>query len=135
MIGEDLAGQSISMAQKGAEIALEIARLLKSMYDTHRDRIREQQYHNGDISWDGAKIGSGEVKLSKLEKSGNISMQTNISSVDMQAISDKAKEYGIPVAFIGKNGNNSVTVAFRENDKALFQGVMQDVMQDKLAQK
>lgn len=135
MIGDDLAGQSVSMAQKGAEIALEIARLLKSMYDTHRDRIREQQYHNGDISWDGAKIGSGEVKLSKLEKSGNISMQTNISSVDMKAISDKAKEYGIPVAFTGKNGNNSVTVAFRENDKALFQGVMQDVMQDKLAQK
>lgn len=135
MIGDDLAGQSVSMAQKGAEIALEIARLLKSMYDTHRDRIREQQYHNGDISWDGAKIGSGEVKLSKLEKSGNISMQTNISSVDMKVISDKAKEYGIPVAFTGKSGNNSVTVAFREKDKALFQGVMQDVMQNKLAQK
>ena len=44
MMSEDLAGQSLNMAQKSAEIAVEIARLLKSMYDSHAERKRSHTY-------------------------------------------------------------------------------------------
>ena len=132
MMSEDLAGQSMTMAQKSAEIAVEIARLLKSMYDKHSANKKERQSYTSESE----KIGSGEVSLSKLKKSGEgYSMQTNISSVDMKAITDKANSYDIPIAFIGKGESSNVTVAFRNEDKAAFQQILQDIMQEKLATK
>ena len=132
MMSEDLAGQSMTMAQKSAEIAVEIARLLKSMYDKHATNKKERQSYTSA----NEKICSGEVSLSKLKKSGEgYSMQTNISSIDMKVIADKAKSYDIPIAFIGKGESSNVTVAFRNEDKAVFQQILQDIMQDKLATK
>ena len=98
MMSEDLAGQSISMAQKSAEIAVEIARLLKSMYDGHRNK---QLNHTSakEKTGEPLNIKSGEVKLSKLKQAGNVSMQTNISARDIEIITAKAKDYDIPVSY------------------------------------
>lgn len=127
MISEDLAGQSMAIAQKSAEIAVEIARLLKSIYDSHSRSITVDKEFN---------IKSGEVKLSKLKKSGSISMQTNISAHDIETIAAKAKEYDIPVSFIGKGENaENVTLAFRTDDKAAVDEILQEIMTEKLAVK
>lgn len=127
MISEDLAGQSMTIAQKSAEIAVEIARLLKSIYDSHSRSITVDKEFN---------IKSGEVMLSKLKKSGSISMQTNISAHDIETIAAKAKEYEIPVSFIGKGENaENVTLAFRTDDKAAVDEILQEIMTEKLAVK
>lgn len=137
MISEDLAGQSMTMAQKSAEIAVEIARLLKSMYDNHKDRKRERSESLSNGTQDNSlNTGSGEVKLSELKKSGEVSMQTNISARDMETIIAKAEEYDIPVSFIGKGENaDNVTMAFRTEDKAAVDQILQDVLAEKMAVK
>lgn len=135
MMSEDLAGQSISMAQKSAEIAVEIARLLKSMYDGHRNK---QLNHTSakEKTGEPLNIKSGEVKLSKLKQAGNVSMQTNISARDIEIITAKAKDYDIPVSFIGKGENSeSVTLAFRTEDKAAVDQILNEVMTEKLSVK
>lgn len=136
MMSEDLAGQSLNMAQKSAEIAVEIARLLKSMYDSHSQRKKERavNYSNADIK--EPEVKSGEIKLSDLKKSGGVSMQTNISALDMETITAKAKDFDIPVSFIGKGENaENVTLAFRTDDKAAIDQILQEVMTEKLAVK
>lgn len=136
MMSEDLAGQSLSMAQKSAEIAVEIARLLKSIYDNHAERKREKSYSKSDEAEKEANIQSGEVKLSELKKVGGVSMQTNISAHDMGAITAKAKDYDIPVSFIGKGENaENVTLAFRTDDRAVVDQILNEVMTEKLAAK
>ncbi len=136
MMSEDLAGQSLSMAQKSAEIAVEIARLLKSIYDNHAERKREKSYSKSDEAEKEANIQSGEVKLSEVKKVGGVSMQTNISAHDMGAITAKAKDYDIPVSFIGKGENaENVTLAFRTDDRAVVDQILNEVMTEKLAAK
>lgn len=134
MMSEELAGQVVntasSMAQKSFEIAAEIARLLKSIYEASQ-RTKERTEITGEPD-----IKSGEAKLSDLKKSGNVSMQTNISARDMETITAKAKDFDIPVSFIGKGENaENVTLAFRTNDKAVIDQILQEVMKEKLAVK
>ena len=136
MMSEDLAGQSLSMAQKSAEIAVEIARLLKSIYDNHAERKREKSYGRSGEAEKEANIKSGEVKLSELKKVGGVSMQTNISARDMETIIAKAKDYDIPVSFIGKGENaENVTLAFKTDDKAAVDQILNEVMNEKLTVK
>lgn len=137
MMSEDLAGQSLSMAQKSAEIAVEIARLLKSMYDSHAERKRSHTYGRSNEAEKDINIQTGEVKLSELKKSSNsLSMQTNISARDMETITTKAKDYDIPVSFIGKGENaENVTLALRTDDKAAVDQILNEVMAEKLAVK
>ena len=135
MMSEDLAGQSMTMAQKSAEIAVELARLLKSIYDSHTQKKRS--FDQGQTAVKEPNIKSGEVDLSKLKKSGSsISMQTNISARDMEVIAAKAKDYDIPISFIGKGENaENVTLAFRTDDKAAVDQILKEVMSEKLAVK
>lgn len=136
MMSEDIAGQSINMAQKSAEIAVEIARLLKSMYDSHVQKTRERTAYQPSAAEKEFNVGSGEVKLSKLKKAGDVSMQSNISAHDMENIAAKAKDYDIPVSFIGKGENaENVTLAFRTEDKAAVNQILNEVMTEKLAVK
>lgn len=136
MMSEDLAGQSLNMAQKSAEIAVELARLLKSMYDTHAQRKRERTAGQPSAADKEHNIKSGDVKLSELKKTGGVSMQTNISARDMEAITAKAKDYDIPVSFIGKGENaENVTLAFRTDDKAAVNQILNEVITEKLAVK
>lgn len=136
MMSEDLAGQSLSMAQKSAEIAVEIARLLKSMYDSHAQRKRERTANQPSAADKELNIKSGDVKLSDLKKTGGVSMQTNISARDMETIAAKAEDYNIPVSFIGKGENTeNVTLAFRTDDKAEVEQILNEVMAEKLAVK
>lgn len=137
MISEDMAGQAMSMAGKSAEIALELARLLKSMYDSHRNKQQNRLNQAASAAKEqSVNIKSGEVDLSKLKQAGNVSMQTNISARDIEAINTKAKDYDIPVSFIGKGeGVDNVTLAFRTGDKAAVNQILQEVMTEKLAAK
>ena len=138
MMSEDLAGQSISMAQKSAEIAVEIARLLRRMYDSHAQRKRERAA-NQPAKVKAKKeidVGNGEIRLSELKKSGGVLMQPNISARDMETITAKAKDYDIPVSFIGKGENaENVTLAFKTDDKAVVDQILNEVMTEKLATK
>lgn len=136
MMSEDLAGQSLNMAQKSAEIAVELARLLKSIYDSHAERKRERTASRSNAADKELNIKSGDVNLSELKKNGDISMQTNISARDMETITAKAKDYDIPVSFIGKGENaENVTLAFRTEDKAAIDQILNEVMAEKLAVK
>lgn len=137
MMSEDLAGQSLTMAQKSAEIAVELARLLKSMYDSHRDRKEKRNEVREKSNEAAPSIKSGEVKLSKLKQAGEeLSMQTNIAAKDMDVIAAKAKEFDIPVSFIGKGENaENVTLVYKSNDKAAVEQILNGVMTEKLAVK
>ena len=135
MMSEDMAGQAMSMAQKSAEIVVELARLLKSMYDSHRNK-QINRTSTREKSYEPPNIKSGEVKLSKLKQAGEVLMQPNISTRDMETINAKAKGYDIPVSFIGKGENvGNVTLTFRREDKAVVNQILQEVMTEKLAAK
>lgn len=138
MMSEDLASTTISMAEKSVEIAAELARLLKSIYDNHISRQKERQNGKAEKKAEAKDVNdikSGEVKLSELKKAGSpISMQSNISAQDMKKISEKAKEYDISVSFIGKETEN-VKIAFRTDDKAAVNQILQDVLTEKLTVK
>ncbi|MCM1062011.1 MAG: hypothetical protein NC452_17220 [Eubacterium sp.] len=138
MLSEDIAGQSMTLATKSAEIALEVARLLKELSkEISTDYLEKKRAKMLDPNADKVDLNSGEVKLSQLRNSGyNVSMQTNIAAHDMEAITAKANEYDIPVSFIGKGENaENVTLAFKTDDKAAVDQILREVMTDKLTVK
>ncbi|MCM1061331.1 MAG: hypothetical protein NC452_13735 [Eubacterium sp.] len=137
MISEDIAGQSMTMAAKSAEIALEIARLLREMHKNHVEKKREKALRQASSDYDKVDLKSGEVKLSQLKDSGySVSMQTNIAAHDMEAIAAKAESYNIPVSFIGKDENaENITLAFKTDDKAAVDQILKEIMTEKLSVK
>lgn len=136
MISEDMAGQAMSMAGKSAEIALELARLLKSMYDSHRNKQQNRLNQAASAAKEqSVNIKSGEVDLSKLKQAGEVSMQSNISARDIETINAKAKEYDIPVSFIGKDSTEGVKLAYNTSNKEAVDQILNEVMTEKLAVK
>jgi hypothetical protein len=133
-------GMSSQVAQKGVELAFKavdktvdnIAKLLQALFSKKGDKGGK------DItSSDMTDIISGEVCVNELvadaKKNGDTVVCTDgYSKADMKFIAAKASEYGIPVAFTGKEDADNICAHVRGNDKAIFERICTEMMSDKL---
>jgi hypothetical protein len=134
-------GISSQATQKGVETAQHvidktidnIAKLLQALYSKKEKHGTEPEVTGSDMT----NIESGEVDIKELiadaKENGDTVVSTDgYSKDDMNFITDKANEYGIPVAFTGKGGEDNICGHVRGCDKPIFERICTEMMQDKL---
>ena len=133
-------GISSQVAQKGVETAQHvvdktidnIAKLMQAIFS------KKGEKQGKDVkSSDMTDIKSGEVCVKELvansKKNGDTVVCTDgYSKADKKFISKKAKEYGIPVAFTGKENADNICGHVRGSDKAIFERICTEMMNDKI---
>ena len=142
-MSDDVAGATLQVSMQAAEKSMEIgskiadkalddiARLLKAFGKTVGKIIKSKT----DLS----DINAGNTSIKKLVKNARligdtISTSDNaFSDADMKILQNKAKNYGIPIAFTGEKENNYANV--RTSDLPIFQRMCTDMMKEKLAQR
>jgi hypothetical protein len=134
-------GMSAQVAQKGVETAQHIvdktvdniAKLLQAIFSKKGENQSKAEVSSSDMT----DIKSGEVGVKELvadaKKNGDTVVSTDgYSKTDKKFIAKKAKEYGIPVAFTGKENADNICGHVRGSDKAIFERICTDMMSGKL---
>lgn len=90
-------------------------------------------------STDLTDIKSGEVSSKehrKYAKKNGISLTTSenaFTKEDMKFMKNKAKKFGIPIAFVNEKGKDNVYVQLRTSDVPIFKNMCTELMKEKLA--
>jgi len=145
-MSDDLSGAvvgiSSQVAQKGVETAQHlvdktidnIAKLMQVLFTKKGDgRGKEKDIKSSDMI--ALKSGGVCVKelVAEAKKNGDTVISTDgYSQADMKFIEKRAGEYGIPVAFTGKENSDNICAHIRGSDKAVFERICTDMMGDKL---
>jgi hypothetical protein len=141
-VSSAVVGISTQVAQKGVEVAQSIvdksvdniAKLLQALFA----KKGENQGKSAEVtSSDMTDIKSGEVCVKELvadakKNSDTIICTDGYSKADMKFIAAKAGEYGIPVAFTGKENEENICAHVRGCDKPMFERICTEMMTDKL---
>jgi 1,2-phenylacetyl-CoA epoxidase PaaB subunit len=141
-VSSAVVGISTQVAQKGVEVAQSIvdksvdniAKLLQALFA----KKGENQGKSAEVtSSDMTDIKSGEVCVKELvadakKNSDTIICTDGFSKSDMKFIAAKASEYGIPVAFTGKENEENICAHVHGCDKPMFERICTEMMTDKL---
>ena len=126
-MSDDLASVALSSGQKSIEIAAELIKMIaptvKQGTQMLFSTIANRSTSSGTVSQNHI------IELAANAKSTIVS-NSNFLQSDKNIISAKAKQYGIPVAFIG-NGDK-VTMSYLDRDKAAINQILQEVMQERM---
>ncbi len=127
---------SIELAGKFVDSAVnDIAKLLKALLT--RNSYKDKSVKSTDLT----EISSGEVSIKDLisnAKNNNDAISTSehgLTSDDRKYIAQKAKEYGIPVAFTGDPSKDNIYANVRTNDLPILQHICTEMLRDKLAER
>jgi hypothetical protein len=133
-------GMSTTVAQKGVDLGVRlvdktvenIAKLLKALFG--KSPNQEPEVKSSDMT----ELHSGEAELKALigdaKKNGDTVVSTDgYSKDDVKFINAKAKEYGIPVAYTNKADADNICAHIRGSDKAIFERISTELINDKLA--
>lgn len=125
-MSDDVAGASLNLAQKSAEMAVELIKMLAPLAKKAAEKIFEKS---------DEKTRSGQVFRAELiDEAAKANCATlsnsNFLSSDAENIAAKAKQYGIPVSIVG-DGEKS-TVSYLERDKAVMNQILAEVMQERM---
>ena len=144
-MSDDLSGAvvgiSSQVAQKGVETAQHVIdkgidnvlKVLGTIFTKKGDGGKGKEVTSSDMT----DIKSGSVCVNELvtnarKNSDTVIMTDGFSKADMNAITKKAKEYGIPVAFTNQEKADNICAHVRGSDKGIFEKICTDVMGDKL---
>ncbi|GHU74218.1 hypothetical protein FACS1894188_01800 [Clostridia bacterium] len=127
MAGEQEVAALGSIAEKSLQILLEILRFLHE-----RNGSGQKQSGGRKVNTASGKISQKDLIQNARANNESVMSQDGITKKDMKNIAKKAKEMGIPVAFIGKKDKDNIKVSFRGNDRALFEQVLQDIVKEKI---
>ncbi|MDE7192974.1 MAG: hypothetical protein K2O14_03285, partial [Oscillospiraceae bacterium] len=136
-MSDEVASATLQTSQKAIEVALELIKLLAPL----AEKLLSEMYHksvNG-VNFIGGKIAnaraagtvSNKALMAEAQKAQSpISSTSNFLARDAERITEKAKEYKIPIAIIG-NGEKQ-TVEFLDRDKAVMEQIFSEVMQERI---
>lgn len=136
-MADEVGSAALSAGQKAIEVSAELIKLLAPL----AEKLLSTVYHKSvdGISGIGEKISdirskgtvSNKALFMEAQKAGcGISTTSNILSRDVGAFVEKAKEYNIPVAVVGKGDKQ--TIEFLDRDKGVVEQITQEVLQDRL---
>ena len=144
-MSDEVAGATLQVSMHVAEKGLDIG---GKIIDKTIDDIAKLLKFLGSIakaiavkSTSLSDIKSGEVSIKKLinsarENGDTISSSDNsITKADMQILKDKAKKYGIPIAFTGDENKDNIYANVRTSDLAIYQRMCTELMKDKLEER
>ena len=127
-MSDELAGATLNYSLKALEIAAELVKMVAPTVKQGTEKLL------GIIAADKDNM-TGKVDRAtlfseaKAEKS-SIMSTSNFIDKDAEQLAAKAKQYGIPVSFIGKDGKQ--TMEFLSRDEPVVKQMIQDVMQERL---
>lgn len=136
-MSDEVASATLQTSQKAIEVALELIKMLAPF----AEKLLSEMYHksvNG-VNFVGGKIAnaraagtvSNKALIAEAQKAQSpISSTSNFLARDAERITEKAKEYKIPIAIIG-NGEKQ-TVEFLDRDKAVMEQIFSEVMQERI---
>lgn len=127
-MSDELAGATLSYSQKAMEIAAELVKMITPAIKSGAEKLIS-------IAKNTESEISGTVKRSSLfveakKESCNILSTSNFIDTDVDKIAAKAKEYHIPVSFVGNDGKQ--TMEFLSRDESVINQIIQDIMQERL---
>lgn len=136
-MADEVGSAALSAGQKAIEVSAELIKLLAPL----AEKLLSTVYHKSvdGIGGIGEKISdirskgtvSNKALFMEAQKAGcGISTTSNILSRDVGAFVEKAKEYNIPVAVVGKGDKQ--TIEFLDRDKGVVEQITQEVLQDRL---
>lgn len=136
-MADEVGSAALSAGQKAIEVSAELVKLLAPL----AEKLLSTVYHKSvdGIGGIGEKISdirskgtvSNKALFMEAQKAGcGISTTSNILSRDVGAFVEKAKEYNIPVAVVGKGDKQ--TIEFLDRDKGVVEQITQEVLQDRL---
>ena len=155
-MSDELAGATLNVGEKAVGASIDITvrtldtiqKLLSFLFQMKQEKNRldnekkiadmRMKAEYGISSSDMTGIKSGEVSTNKLIKNAKetfnpmIYLKDGLNSADKKFITDKAKEYGIPVAFREHNGMNYAMI--RECDKNTYQQICTEMIENKITQ-
>ena len=153
-MGDELAGATLNIGEKAVTGAVDltiktfdlIEKLLLFLFKLKQEKNKlnnekaiadmRMKAEFGISSSDMTSIKSGEVSMNKLIRNCKetvnlpIYLKDGVNADDKKFIVDKAKEYGIPVAFRESKGLNYAVL--RECDKSTYQQICTELIENKL---
>lgn len=125
-MSDDVASVSLNLAQKSAEMAVELIKMLAPLAKKAAEKIIEAS---------GEKTRTGQVSRAELiNEAAKANCATlsnsNFLAGDAESIAAKAKNYGIPVTVTGDG--EKATISFLERDKDVMLQIEQEVMRDRM---
>lgn len=150
-MSDEVAGATLQVSMHAAEKAVDItSKTINDVMDTIAKLLQALAAKRGGTSTGGkdkvqktdlTDIKPGTVKIKDLianaRKNGD-SISTSdhgLTAADKKYIAQKAKEYGIPVAFTGDKGKDNLYATVRKNDLPILERICTDMMKDKLAER
>ena len=142
-MSDDVTGVTLQISMQVAEKGLEIG---EKAIDQTVNNIAELLKALGTLikdlkSTSLSDIKSGEVSIKKLVRSARkngdtLSTSENaVSKEDMKILREKAKTYGIPIAFTGEKNKENIYANVRTSDLPIFQRICTEMMKEKLAER
>ncbi len=139
-MGDELTSATVQLSTQVGEAGLNavektidiIGKMLQALQKSHATRKMVK-------ATDLTNIKSGEVsskKLQKYAKQHNISLTSSENAFtknDMNILKNKAKKFGIPIAFVNEKNKDNVYVQLRTSDVPLFKNMCTELMKEKLA--
>ena len=130
-MADEVGSAALSAGQKAIEVSAELIKLLAPL----AEKLLSTFYHKSvdGIGGIGEKISdirskgtvSNKALFMEAQKAGcGISTTSNILSRDVGAFVEKAKEYNIPVAVVGKGDKQ--TIEFLDRDKCVVEQITQE---------
>lgn len=146
-MSEDVAGATIQVTSKVAEVGshavTRVIDLISKLLDTWLSVKRSSAAASSQKvkSTDLTDIKPGAVSAKSLmqsaKKSGDqvVFSEQGITKSDQKYIAEKAKAFGIPVAFVQADGKDNIYAQVRKRDLPIYQKICTNMMKDKLAER
>lgn len=145
-MSDDVTGVTLQVVQKGADVAAHTAKelidlIMRMLAEMNRQRERSNNKQPKVSSTDLTSIKPGQVGMDTLRSNAKtigdtLSMSENaLTKSDMQFIAQKAKRYGIPVAFSNAKSKDNIFATVRTGDLPLFKQLCTELMKSKIAER
>lgn len=145
-MSDDVTGVTLQVVQKGADVAAHTAKelidlIMRMLAEMNRQRERSDNKQPKVSSTDLTSIKPGQVGMDTLRSNAKtigdtLSMSENaLTKADMQFIAQKAKRYGIPVAFSNAKSKDNIFATVRTGDLPLFKQLCTELMKSKIAER
>lgn len=136
-MADEVGSAALQSGQKVIEVSAELIKLLAPL----AEKLLSTVFHKSvdGINTVGGKIAditskgtvTNKALFGEAQKAGcGISTTSNVLSMDVENFVQKAKQYNIPVAVVGKGDKQ--TIEFLDRDKGVIDQITQEIMQERL---
>ena len=143
-MSEDVAGSTVQLTLKAAETGAHLLEksvdLIGRLLQILASKQREKQTRSVK-STDLTEIKPGPVSMKSLVQSSRASgdgvctADQGVTKKDMQFITKKAREYGIPVSFTGGRDRDSLFASIRKSDAEVYKTICTELMKSKIEER